>query len=78
MTLPKWNDDWEKPDPLRGKRGWTCPDYVNIGVALGLVVTALSLLAPAVARVRDTDSRVRCINALRERALTQSLPDHVR
>jgi len=21
MTLPVWHNDWEKPDPLRGKRG---------------------------------------------------------
>jgi hypothetical protein len=34
MTLPRWNDDWEKPDPLRGKRGWACLQYINMGIAV--------------------------------------------
>jgi hypothetical protein len=75
MTIPVWNSDWEKPDPLRGKRGWTLPDYVNIGVAVGLVVVASGLLLPAAARSRVTDSRLRWVNADREQQLAPSLPD---
>jgi hypothetical protein len=78
MTLPRWNDDWEKPDPLRGKRGWTGPDYVNISVAVGLVVIAFGLLVPALARIHDTESRERRINTQRERELSVWPPDLVK
>jgi hypothetical protein len=70
MTLPMWNSDWEKPDPLRGKRGWTFPDYVNIGIGVGFVVAALGFLALAVAKARDADSQVRWLNVQREQELT--------
>lgn len=58
MTLPSWNDEWEKPDRLKGKRGWTLPDYVNIGVAAFIVANAFALVVPAVARGRETESFV--------------------
>ena len=69
------DDDWEGPDPLRGKRGWTCRDYVNIGVAIILGVTAFGLLMPAVTKVRDTDSRLRLINTQREGEMNDARPD---
>jgi hypothetical protein len=86
MTLPVWNNDWEKPDRLRGKHGWTCPDYVNISAAVVLVVTALGLLVPAVPRAKDTDARVwtldvlrkRQLGHLREQDLTRTLWDHAK
>jgi hypothetical protein len=66
-----------EPGSLRGKRGWTCPEYVNIGVGVGWVVTAFGLFAPSIARIPETNSRVRSINAQRERELPRSLPDRV-
>ncbi len=40
-TLPRWNNDWDPPDPLRGKQGWALRHYVRIGV--GIVVLAVVL-----------------------------------
>ena len=65
-TLPMWNDECERPDLLRGKRGWTLVDYFNIGVAVCLVVITLGLLMPAITSVRETACRTRNINAQRE------------
>jgi len=69
MSLPPWDDDWEKPNPLRCKGGWARPHYASIGVAAVLVATALGVSAPAVARVRDEDSRVRRIDEYRQQKL---------
>jgi hypothetical protein len=78
MAFPKWHEHWEKPDLLRGKRGWTCPDYVNIGVALVLAAVAFGLFSPANLKVRATDSRTRWENTRRERALTEHLLEHMK
>jgi hypothetical protein len=72
-----WNDDWEKSDPLRGKRGWTCSDYVNIGVAMVLLVTAFGLFVEGIAILRETDARAHRINAQRSREFASSLPGFV-
>jgi hypothetical protein len=66
MALPTWNADWEKPDPLRGKPGWTFPDYVNIAIAVVLVVIATGLVMPPVLKARDLDRASRWKNTLRE------------
>ena len=66
MTLPRWNDEWEKPDLLRGKRGWTFPDYINIGVAIVLVVTTFSFFLPAVLKIQEAEFRIRRLNEWRE------------
>jgi hypothetical protein len=66
MAFPTWNPDWEKPDPLRGKSGWTFRDYVNLGVAVGLAVIAIVLVMPPVLKARDLDGRSRWLNRLRE------------
>jgi hypothetical protein len=40
VTLPRWNDEWEKPDPLRNREGWARHHFAAVGVAaLVLVVT---------------------------------------
>ena len=78
LPMPVWNDDWEKPDPLRGKRGWTSPDYFNLGIAAVLIVTALGLLPPAVAIVRETDRRARWMNMLREEEVSRHFLDLIR
>ena len=75
MTLPMWNTDRERPDLLRGKRGWTVPDYVNIGIGVCLVVVALGLLVPAVARIRETDSWANRTNGQREHEFIHSRSD---
>ena len=58
MTLPKWNVEWEKPDPLRGKRGWSRHHYVTVGGAVLLLVAALGFLPPPVAKVRSAEQRL--------------------
>ena len=57
-SLPVWNDDWETPDPLRGKAGWELRDYVNIAVAFTLVITAIALIFPALSMAREAEARV--------------------
>lgn len=50
MTLPKWNSEWEKPDPLRGRRGWALQHYATAGVSVLLAVIVLSWAVLAFAR----------------------------
>jgi len=72
--LPTWNEVWEKPDPLRGRRGWTWPDYANIGVAVFLTVATFALLMPRVIGIREADGRIQRINKQRELELKQLEP----
>jgi hypothetical protein len=55
MTIPKWNEEWEKPDPLRGKRGWCRHQYATAGGAAVLLIAAFGLLVPAVPKARETE-----------------------
>jgi hypothetical protein len=66
MPLPAWNDDWEKPNLLRGRRGWAWSHYASLGVGAALAAVALGLSVPAVGRVRESDSRVRTIDEVRQ------------
>jgi Flp pilus assembly protein TadB len=67
MALPKWNSEWEKPDPLRGARGWSRHHYVSVSIAVILAVTALGLLMPAVAKARHKKHQLdRIYEQLRE------------
>jgi hypothetical protein len=65
-SLPIWNDDWERADPLKGRRGWTKRDYANIGVAACLFLTTVGLLVPAVPRAREADARTQVVDKMRE------------
>ncbi|WP_171473774.1 hypothetical protein [Frigoriglobus tundricola] len=56
MTLPKWNSDWEQPDPLRGKRGWSRRHYAALGVAAALLFATFAVLAPAIVRARQKEA----------------------
>jgi hypothetical protein len=78
MAFPMWNQDWEKPDPLRGKPGWTFPDYVNIGIAVVLAVIVLGSVMPPVLKTRDLDGRSRWENRLREQAFDHQLQQELR
>jgi hypothetical protein len=57
MTLPQWNSEWEKPDPLRGAQGWSGHHFVTVGAAVVLVLFAIGLVLPAVwkARLQERD-----------------------
>ena len=71
MPFPTWDESWERPDPLRGRFGWTLSDYVNLGVALGLVLISLVLVMPAVVKAHDRNTYYRWKNAQRERDFDQ-------
>ena len=58
MTIPQWNSEWEKPDPLRGRLGWSPHHYAAVGVAVVLFVTALGVLVPAVPKARQKEYEV--------------------
>jgi hypothetical protein len=66
MTLPPWNNEWEKPDPLGGRQGWGRHHYAAVGVAVALFVTAFGVVVPAVMRARQTEAELdRTYEALR-------------
>jgi hypothetical protein len=73
MAFPTWNPDWEKPDPLRGKLGWTFPDYVNLGLAVVLAVIAIGVLMPPVIKAHDLASAKHWSNMLREQEFDHRL-----
>lgn len=52
MSIPKWNSEWERPDPLRGARGWVRHHFASVGVAAILICCVLGLLVPAVTNAR--------------------------
>jgi hypothetical protein len=75
MSLPSWNDDWQKSDPLRGKRGWACPHYADIGAVLLVLTMSFGLVLPVVARTREAESLVRRADEQRSRTLTPSVSE---
>jgi hypothetical protein len=66
MALPMWKDDWEKPDPFRGKGGWTFRDYVNLGMGVGLAVALFATFVLAVASAHRMQALVHGQNEQRE------------
>jgi hypothetical protein len=52
MAVPAWNDEWERPDPLQGRRGWARHHYANGLVVAVLVILALGMLLPVIAKSR--------------------------
>jgi hypothetical protein len=77
MVLPTWNSAWEKPDPLRGRKGWAGPHYASVTVAAVIAALALGISMPAVVKVREAESRVRRIDVQRERDFTTPSVDSV-
>ena len=55
MMLPKWNNEWEKPDPLRGQLGWSRHHYAAVVVAAILLVTVFGLVVPFVGKARQKE-----------------------
>ncbi|OWK45189.1 hypothetical protein [Fimbriiglobus ruber] len=58
MTLPKWNNDWEKPDPLRGQRGWSRHHYATVFVAAVVLAIAFGLVMPVVVKLRRQEQEM--------------------
>lgn len=56
--VAKWNSEWEKPDPLRGKRGWSQRHYTAVGVSVILFVIAVGVSAPAIERARQKEQEL--------------------
>ena len=59
MSLPRWNTEWEKPDPLRGGRGWARHHYVSAGTAAILVFLALGTFVSAAAKAHRKAGELR-------------------
>jgi hypothetical protein len=62
VSLPTWNIAWEKPDPLRGRRGWAYPHYVSAMVAVTMSAITFGLMVPALGNARAESVRVRTID----------------
>jgi hypothetical protein len=65
-SLPQWHEDWESPDPLRGKKGWEVRDYINIAVAVCLVLMSITLLVPAISMAREVERRTMVLHRMVE------------
>ena len=59
MSLPTWNDAWERPDPLRGGKGWAVHHYINVAAAAALTALVFGVTVPALVGVRGSHSWVR-------------------
>ena len=55
MRLPHWNSDWEKPDPLQGRRGWELHHYASVVAAAILLIVAVGVFLPAAAKARQKE-----------------------
>jgi hypothetical protein len=77
MSLPTWNDTWEKPNPMRGRRGWAGHHYADVAVAAVMVALALGVSLPAVVKVREVESRIRRSDVQREREFTTNSFDSI-
>jgi hypothetical protein len=62
MALPPWNCEWEKPGPLRGRRGWALPHYINLAIAALLAAISVGPLVPAFGRAHEKSVQVRGID----------------
>jgi hypothetical protein len=51
MKLPKWNNEWDQSDPLRGKQGWNGRHYVVVGITALMFVTICGSIVRTAARV---------------------------
>jgi hypothetical protein len=78
MSIPQWNSEWEKPDPLRGARGWSGHHYATVGAAVALLITSVGMLMPAVPRARykerDVDRAWEQLNDAFARAAEDTSP----
>lgn len=55
MDLSQWNNEWDPPDPLKGRRGWARHHYVARGVFALLLLGATALLIPAALHLRRAE-----------------------
>lgn len=83
MSLPKWNSEWEQPDPLRGRLGWARHHYVNAAVAvvlLGLVIVVmiLGVLVPALVRAQRREAILEQRNKILQKAVVDGVDNTVR
>ena len=60
MSLPKWNNEWDPPDQLRGKLGWSSRHDANAALVVGVLAVVALLVAPGTlpALVRHTRKEV--------------------
>ena len=46
MDIPQWNNEWDPPDPLKGRRGWSAHRYVSAGILALLAAFSVVLMTP--------------------------------
>lgn len=71
MNLPKWNPEWEKPDPLRGRLGWAKHHRYGVVVVFFLVAFVFGWLVTAVWKSHRTAAALK--RQMRERSVVLEL-----
>lgn len=75
-SLPRWDDAWEQPDPLRGRHGWSLHHYVAVAVkAFLLLIVAFLILSPAIRLARQSEAVADRSNLQKQGALEPVLND---
>jgi hypothetical protein len=58
MDLPRWNNEWDPPDPLKGRLGWSRRHYVT-GMMFMIVLAGLAGIAiPFVLQCWNLENRL--------------------
>ena len=78
MSLPRWNNEWEKPDPLRGGQGWVRHHDVSAGTAAIMVFLALGSFVSAVAKAHRKAGELQRDHGRRQAAWWNSKEDEPR
>ena len=78
MTMPKWNNDWDQSDPLRGKRGWSPRHYFAVGITVILLVIVCGSVVQTVAKVYQKNEIEHKKNELRRDAIDNMASESLR
>jgi len=57
MPLPQWNSEWDKPDPLRGRPGWSGRHYIRAAITAALLLLlGFGLVLPVISHARRAET----------------------
>jgi hypothetical protein len=59
VDLPRWNNEWDPQDLLKGRRAWAMHHYVGAGVFALLLLSVAGLAIPAIVHLRQTATKLK-------------------